>query len=123
MLTDQVGTEVVLLLVTNESVGVESYGEGRVGMVPDVAADLPVDVLRRSWVRCTASTGTANLDTVGIIGRHERDGDRVTLCHVEVSLGHLVLVGGGGGTQECHRGVVVGARARPARWFPVDGRK
>ena len=92
-------------------------------MVPDVAADLPIDVLRSSRVRWKASEGMANADAVGIIGRHERDGNWVTLCHVEVSLGDLVLVGGSGGTQESHRSVAVGVRARPVRWFPVDGRK
>ena len=123
MLTDQGGTEVALLLVTNESVGVESCGEGRVGMVPDVAANLPIDVLRGSRVGREASNGVADADAVGIIGRHERDGDGVTLCHVEASLGDLFLVGGSGGAQEGHRSVVVGARARPECWFPADGRK
>ena len=88
-----------------------------------VAANLPIDVLRGSRVGWKASDGVADADAVGIIGRHERDGDGVTLSHVETSLGDLFLVGGSGGAQEGHRSVVVGARARPECWFPVDGRK
>ena len=65
----------------------------------------------------------ADADVVGIVGRHKSDGDWVTLSHIDVSLGDFILVGGGGRAQERHRSVVVGARAIPERWVPVDGRK